>query len=103
MKRIPWTHEELQAMIPKVAAELQEIESQQPGIKPIPPLAKQECMEYLYGLLDIASRRALTKEECCLLCQLMAQFEQAILAERLGKKGRFYVIPEDEIMKLARK
>jgi len=101
MDRVPWTHEQLQALIPKVEADLKRVEDEEGGdVKPVPPLTKDECLEYFWRLMDSAAQRALTKQEIFIHGQLLAQYEQSILAERLGKKGRYYVIPEDQIMGL---
>lgn len=98
-KRVPWTHEELQVLIPKLEAKLKAVEDEEGGdVKPVPPLTKDECLDYFWRLMDSAAVRPLNKQEIFIHGQLLAQFEQAILAERLGKKGRYYVIPEDKIM-----
>lgn len=102
--RTPWSHEELQEMIPamksQLDAEMSEVEAQEPGIKPLPPLATEECLDYFCRLLDVASERPLTREECFIHGQLLSQYAQAVIAEKMGKKGRFYVVSEEDIMKL---
>lgn len=101
----PWTHEELRAMLPAARANLEKLEAEiteQDGadVKAVPPSTKEECMDYLWRLMDIAVERPLQRKEITLFGQLLAQFEQSILAERLGKKGRYYCIPEDKIMEM---
>lgn len=68
--------------------------------KPLPPLTKDESVGYMWKLLDIASEMPLNKQQCFLFGQLLCQYEMAIIAESLGKKGRFYVIPEDKIKEI---
>jgi len=106
-ERIFWTHEELQAMIPKIEDRLDEAEAKakEEGctLKPLPSLTEEECKDYLFRLLDAASARTLTLDECYLHGQILAQFEQAVIARCLGKKGRYYVISEDNIMEVMSK
>lgn len=104
MTRKPWTHEELQAMIPVLESKLQKQEdlaaTNGEELKSIPPLTRDECLEYFFRLLDTASKRPLTLQECGLHGQLLAQFEQSAMALALGKSGRFYVISEERIMQM---
>lgn len=98
-----WSHEELQAMIPVAKRRLAEAEAQQPfEVRGLPPLALEECLEYFSGLMDLAAKRPLTPQEVFLHDQLLSQFRQATWAEALGKKGRFYVIPESALEELER-
>lgn len=103
-ERIPWTHEELQAMLPKVEAQLEqaEAEAKEEGaiLKPLPPMTVEECKEYFWRLMDSAAERPLTLDECGLHGQLLAQYEQAVMARFLGKKGRYYVISEDNVLEM---
>lgn len=103
-ERIPWTHNELQSMIPKIEARLEEAEAEakEEGttLKPLPPLTEQECLEYFWRLMDSASQRPLTLEECGLHGQLLSQFQQSVMARCLGKKGRYYVISEDNVLEM---
>lgn len=103
----PWTHEELKALLPVMREELGRLEAEiaeEDGaeVRAVPPSTKEECLDYLSRLMQIAMTRPLERREVTLHDQLLAQFEQAILAERLGKKGRYYCIPEDKIMELAK-
>lgn len=103
--RKPWTREELSQMLPPLQDLLEQIEKEEAEvgneIRPVPPLTKEEAVGYLTNLVEHGKNRNLTRQECFMHGQLLAQFEQAIIAEHLGKKGRYYVIPEDKIMELA--
>ncbi len=89
-----WTHEELEALIPIIDQKLKIIEE---DFKPLPPLTKEECLEYFTRFYNIANTRALALHETFLMGQLLSCFEHAIKAEMLGKKGRYIVMSEDEI------
>ena len=102
MKRIPWTREELQALVPKLEANLKRTEEDmdlffEEEIKPVPPMTENECFALLMGLMDQAHQRPLTRKECFLHGQILAQYRMAVAATVMGKKGRYYVIPEDAI------
>lgn len=103
-ERIPWTHEELQAMLPRVEAQLEKAEEEAKAegatLKPLPPLTEEECKQYFWRLMDSAADRPLTLDECGLHGQLLAQYEQAVMARCLGKKGRYYVISEDNVLEM---
>lgn len=45
----------------------------------------------------LATMRMLTEAEAFIGGQLLAQFQHATRATMLGKKGRYYVISEEEI------
>lgn len=98
----PWTREELNELIVNIEKAADKIEDEEAefgnDIKPVPPLTKQEALDYLNSIIDIGSNRILTRQECFIHGQLLAQFEQSIIAEHLGKKGRYYVIPEEKVM-----
>lgn len=103
MDRIPWTHEELQGLIPKLDKKLSEVEAEQEEeIKPLPPMTTTECLDFFWRFMDIAAERPLTQRECFIHGQLLAIYQQAVLAESMGKKGRYYVIPEESIAKLVK-
>lgn len=103
--KLPWTQEELDQLLPKVKKDLEkkieetEAEQEEP-VKPLPPMTKQEALDFLWRLIETTGERTLTSRERFIFSQLLAIFEQAILAERLGKKGRFYVVSEEHIMNL---
>jgi len=103
----PWTHAELEALLPVVKENLHRLEAEiteEDGaeIRAVPPSTREECLEYLSRLMQIAMTRPLERREITLHDQLLAQFEQAILAEQLGKKGRYYCIHEERILELAK-
>jgi len=97
MKRLPWTKQELEQFLPKLDKQLSDIEATEVGIKPLPAMEQQECLDYFYRLMDIAAVRPLTKQETFLHGQLLAVYAMAVTAEVLGKKGRSFVIHEDKI------
>lgn len=100
--RIPWTREQLNEMIPKLDALLAEAEaSQEEEVKPMPPMTYDECFDFLLRLMDAAGERPLTQRECFMHGQLLAVFEQQVIAKTLGfKQGRYYVIPEEKLNEL---
>jgi hypothetical protein len=97
----PWAHEELHEFFPEAKTRLEkqirEIEANEEA-RPLPPLSKDECIKYFFRLMDAAVERPLTRKETFIHGQLLAQFEQSVLAESLGKQGRYYVISEDHIV-----
>lgn len=74
--------------------------TQQDEIKGLPKMSVEECKEYFFRLLNLASMRPLTQRECFLHGQFLSQFRMAVQAEMLGKKGRYYVIDEADVVKL---
>lgn len=99
---LPWTHEELQALLPKLKQEMADIEVNEPHIRPLPPMSLDEVMNYFDSLMDIAAERPLKPEECCIHGQLLCNYRHAIRAELLGKRGRYFVVGEEEIDKLVK-
>ena len=100
MTRVPWTHKELQELIPEMEKRLEETEAEQEEeVKPLPPMSVEECKTLLYRLMEYASERPLTARERFLHGQLLAQFQQAVMAEMLTKVkgGRFYCISEEMV------
>ena len=103
--RPPYTRAQLDVMIPKVKAQLaaDEAAAIEDGIGEIngmPPMTKDEALDYLARLMDAGQERLLTRHECFMHGQLMAVFEMAIRAEMLGKKGRYLVVSEEQVFKL---
>ncbi len=94
----PWTHEELRQLIPKLKEKLDEMAAQETHeVRPMPPMTADEVREHMNALLDVATTRPLTTQECFMHGQLQCCFEMAIRAEMLGKKGRYFVIPVEKI------
>lgn len=98
--RPPWSLEELQQLLPRVRATIEEMEADCPGVRPVPPLAVEETLNLLLSLFGQAVERPLTNEESILGGQLLAQFQQAVTAETLGKRGRYYVLSEEQIRQM---
>lgn len=98
--RSPWTHEQIQELLPKLKSNLQEMEAEDPDIRPLPPMTVAEAKDYFFRLFDVASTRSLNPSECFIMGQLLSVFEQAVRAESLGKKGRYFVISEDDINRM---
>jgi hypothetical protein len=98
-KRISWTLQELEQLLPKLDKELSKIEAvEEEEVKPLLFMDKQECMDYFFRLMNIAAIRPLTSRECFIHGQLLCVFEMSVMAEALGKKGHYFVIHEDEIL-----
>lgn len=103
MSRLPWTRDELETLLPKLKQELADIEAAEPHeIRPLPPMTREECQDYFNRLMDTAAERPLTSAECFIHGQLLCNYQHAILAESFGKKGRFFVISEEEINQLVK-
>ena len=98
--RMPWTQEELDAFLPKLKKEIEQAEADYEDVKPLPPMTVEECADYLLRLIDRAKTRTLNESECFFHGQLLSVFQQAVRAETLGKKGRFFVISEADINRM---
>lgn len=95
--RNPWTHEEIQEFLPKLESELAQKESENPNIKPLPPMTLDECKTYLFRFIGLASERPLSGDEAFFLGQLISVFQSSVRAETLEYKGRFFVLTEDDV------
>ena len=97
--RIPWTREELRAMLPRVEEKLDEAEACfAPGaVRPLSPMTVSEARELILSQIHLSTSRILTAEESHLAGELLAVFEMAVRAEMLGKRGRYFVVSEDQI------
>jgi hypothetical protein len=108
MKYDPWNREELEYLIPKLEEKLDRVEEEQRDsqlhgqeeVRPMPPMEVDECVGYLIRLVDAASKRPLTSREIFMHGQLLCVFKQAVMAEMLGKKGRYVVVSEDGIAQI---
>jgi len=98
--RQPWTHEQIQELLPKLKAKIAEQEVEDPNIRPLPPMTVEECKEYFFRLTNAAETRPLTGDECCIWGQLLSVFQQAVRAETLGKKGRYFCLSEADINRM---
>lgn len=101
----PYTREQLDRMIPKVKAllardEAAAIEDGIGEITGMPPMTRDEALEFLSRLVAAGQERLLTRHEGFMHGQLMSVFEQAVRAEMLGKKGRYFVVSEEQIAKM---
>ena len=99
--RIPWTLEELQAALPAVEDSLDTAEAvcREAGFepRPLPVLSTEECLEFFGRILDSACGSPLSPASRFLFEQLLATYRMAVLAEALGKKGRYYVFSEEDL------
>ncbi len=97
--RVPWTRDEIEALIPKIEKSLHDAESGRGGnVKPMPPMTADECTDLMQRLLDSAATRPLSLDECFMFGQLLSCYRQAIQAEMLtGKNGRYFVMSENDI------
>ena len=102
--RVPWTRAELDELIPparaRIDAAMAADEAEFGEIKPVGPMTHDECLDYFSRLLDVAQQRPLTGKECFLFGQLFQCFKQAVQAEMLGKKGRYYVVSAEQLAKV---
>ena len=100
-KHLPWTHEQIQALLPKLEKSLKETEaSQEEEVRGLPAMTKEEAKDYIFRIMDYAAERPLTQREIFIHGQLLCCFEMAVMAETLGKKGRYFVVSEEHINKL---
>jgi len=99
----PWTYEELERMKQSLSASLDQTEKDRPNIRPLPPLSEEEAIDLLNVLIGTAHRRTLTEDEAFLHGQLLSCFRMAVRADSLGRKGRFFVLRQDDFERLARK
>jgi hypothetical protein len=97
--RLPWTHEQIQQLVPKLEESLRQQEAENPNIRPLPPMAFDECLDLFFRLIDTATNRALTLDEAGFMGQLLHAFQSAVRAETLGYKGRFMVITEKDVQR----
>ncbi len=95
--RPPWTREELDAVLPPLKQQLQEMEDQEEQLRFILPMTLDESREFFLRFLVLAEERQLSRQECILFGQWLAVYESAIRADMLRKKGRYMVLSEDEI------
>lgn len=102
MARHLYTHDELRRISHQIDRHLQATETEYPTARGVPPLTVAECLEHLDGLIDLAGVRVLTREEQFLTGQLHNQLRQAVRAEMLGYKGRYYVVDEETIARLTK-
>lgn len=108
--RTPWTREELEYLIPQLEEKLVEDEQSQredqlhgqDEVKPLPPMTMDECKDYIWRMMDAAKERPLTSRECFIFGQLLQALQQCVMAEMLGKKGRYYVVSEDQTVEILR-
>lgn len=96
----PYTLQELKALLPRIKKSLEKEEAENPDIKPLPPMTKDECLDCFSRLMDIAAQRPLTEGECFLHGQLLSVFESAIDAEGLGLEGRWFCVNESNLKKI---
>jgi hypothetical protein len=97
----PWTHEELGAMKRRLAERCNQTEERRPNIRPVPPMTEAEAAELLQALAETALARVLTEDEVFLHGQLLAAYRMAVRASMLGRKGRYYVLSEEDIARAA--
>jgi hypothetical protein len=91
------TFEEAQALIPKLARAVTAIEQDYPNARALPPMTVDEAYELINRLVDHAAQRVLTRDECFLHGQLISVYRMAVIAETLGKKGRYFCLSEDDL------
>ena len=100
---LPWTHEELEELKQRLAADIEAIERESPDIRPLPPMTESEAKEMLLTLGDVAMSRKLTVDESNLFGQLLCVFRMAVMAATLKRPGRCFVFGEEEIARMMKK
>jgi len=98
----PWTHEELEEIKSRLKERIDRTEAEHPNIRGLPPMALDEAKDLLLALASTAMERVLTEDEAFLHGQLVAAFGMAVRAETLGHRGRYYVISEQDIARVAK-
>jgi hypothetical protein len=101
--RTPWTHEQINEFLPNLKTDLAKQEKANPNIRPLPPMTVEECRDFFFRLMSLASSRAITHDECCIMGQLLSVFQSAVRAEALGHKGRFFVVSEEDVNQMIHK
>ena len=96
-----WTHEQLQSMRRKLLDEIVEIKQEFPNTRSLPPMSENEAFMMLSALCDVAQTRTLTRDEAFLHGQLLSAFRMGVMANTLGHNGRFFVVSEEDIERLA--
>lgn len=96
------SQEEVDQLLPRLAAAIERVEADDPTARALPPMTVGECLERFYGLMDTAATRPLTLEECRLHGQLLSVYMQAVRAEVLGRKGRYFVMSEEDLLAAAK-
>jgi hypothetical protein len=96
-RRLLWTHDELDAAIPKITAKIGEIEAEEEAARPLPPMTVEECLTFANRFLETAGERVLSHSERFMFGQLLSILVQAVRAEMLGKKGRYFCLSEADI------
>ena len=100
--RSPWTHDELAILIPKIKKTIESAELADENVRPLPPMSVNECKDLFFKLLDIAKTRPLASSETFLCGQILSNLQMAVRAETLGRKGRFFVLSDDDIKSLTK-
>jgi hypothetical protein len=98
--KLPWTHEELQALQQKLTASIETFERDYPEVRPLPPMEEAEAQRLLMALTEAAIVRQLTVEESTLIGQLLCCYRMAVIASVLKRRGRYFVFSEDELTAL---
>lgn len=96
----PWTHAELADLRARLRAEIADVEADEPDIRPLPAMTREEALLLLSTIGTAATTRPLTRAESAISGQLLCCFEHAVRAEMLGKRGRYFVVAESEIDRL---
>lgn len=81
-----------------VDAQIADYEAQYPDAQPLAPMTKDEALDALLLIMQVASARALTRDEIFLHGQLLAVYEQAALVAAKGYAGRWFLINEEQLL-----
>lgn len=101
--RAEWTYEELEAMKAGLLEGIERTERENPNIRPLPPLEEGEARSLLQTLAETATYRLLTVDEEFLVGQLLSVFRMAVIADAMGKKGRYFVVSREDMERVAKR
>jgi hypothetical protein len=100
---LPWTRAELEELRDRLGRSIQDIECDNPEIRPLPPMEEAEAKDLLMRLVDTAMERKLDHGECNLIGQLLCCYRMAVEARMLKTPGRYFVFSEADLLRLATK
>jgi hypothetical protein len=96
----PYSHEELTDLRRRLGTRIEEHERENPNIRPLPPMTVEEAKEFILAFADAAATRVLTTDEVTLIGQGLAVYKMAVEAEMLKRKGRYFVLSEEDLERM---
>jgi hypothetical protein len=98
----PYTYEELAELKHQLSSKIKSYERETQS-RPLPPMEEEEALVLLTCFIDTATERLLTGDEAGMMGQLLATHKMAVEARMLGKKGRYFVVSQADVERLAKK